>query len=111
MIGRNYVKTVVGWTIIAGHLGIILYIFFGKTDTWDINRQMSAALTVAPVFTAYFVAVVKSFVDSGEESGPGRLVNWNYATVSFVIPVCLMAGVTTSDMATSSSAVANLLFG
>ena len=93
MIGRNYVKTTVGWTIIAGHLGIILYIFAGKTDTWDINRQISAALTVAPVFTAYFVAVVKSFVDSGSDHGPGRMVNWNYAIISFLLPVCLMAGV------------------
>lgn len=93
MIGRNYVKTTVGWTIIVGHLGILLYIFFGKTATWDIGRQMSAALTVAPVFTAYFVAVVKSFVDSGTDHGPGVMVNWNYAIVSFVIPAFLMVGV------------------
>ncbi|MDQ8729279.1 hypothetical protein [Bradyrhizobium sp. LHD-71] len=86
-------KTVVGWSIIAGHFGIILYIFFGKADTWDVNRQLSAALTVAPVFAAYFVAVVKSFVDSSEERGPGKLVNWNYAFVSFIIPAFLMAGV------------------
>jgi hypothetical protein len=93
MVGRNFVKTIVGWTIIGGHIGIIIYIFFGKADTWDIHRQMSSALTVAPVFTAYFVAVIKNFVDTSEEFGPGRMVNWNYAAVSFLIPVCLMGGV------------------
>jgi len=93
MIGKNQVKTIVGWTIVIGHLGILIYIFLGKSGTWDIDRKMSAALTIAPVFTAYFVAVVKNFIARGEEFGPGPMVNFNYAAISFIVPICLLAGV------------------
>jgi hypothetical protein len=93
MFKKNLVKTIVGWTIVLGHIGILVYVFLGKSDTWDVDRKMSAALTVAPVFTAYFVAVVKNFIAKGEESGPGPMVNYNYAAISFFVPACLLAGV------------------
>lgn len=93
MIGKNKVKALVGWTIVFGHVGILIYIFVGKSDTWDIERKMSAALIVAPVFTAYFVAVVKNFIAKGEEFGPGPKVNFNYAAISILVPMMLLAGV------------------
>jgi hypothetical protein len=93
MIGRNYVKTWVGWVIVTGHLGIIVYIFLGKGDVWDIERKMSAALTIAPVTAAYFAAVVKSFVEHSGDRGPGDKVNLNYAAISFLVSGCLLLGV------------------
>jgi len=92
MMSKNLVKTIVGWTIVLGHIGIIVYIFLGKSGTWDVERKMSAALTVAPVFTAYFVSVVKNFIAKGEELGPGPVVNYNYAAISFFLPACLLGG-------------------
>ena len=93
MLSKNLVKTVVGWSIVLGHIGILVYIFVGKSDTWDLDRKMAAALTVAPVFAAYFVAVVKNFVGTAEEAGRGPKVNYNYAVISFFVPACLLIGV------------------
>jgi hypothetical protein len=79
--------------IILGHLGILIYIFLGKTATWDMDRKMTAALTVAPVFAAYFVAVVKNFVAGAEDAGTGPKVNYNYALISFILPAILLLGI------------------
>lgn len=93
VVGRNHVKTVVGWMIVIGHASILLYIFLGKSDVWDVERQISAALTVAPVSAVYFASVVKSFILGGAETGPGESVNINFALVSFLVPFGLLVGV------------------
>ena len=92
-MGRNTVKTVTGWSIIIGHLLIMAYIFVGRADVLDMATRTAAALTVAPITAVYFANVVKNFLAGGLETGPGERVNWNYAGVSFVVPLSLMAAV------------------
>ena len=93
MISKSHAQTFTGWFIVVGHILIILYIFLGKSDTWDIQRQISAALTVAPVTAVYFSAVVKNFVTNAQSTAPQVYVNYNYTLITFFIPFLLLVAV------------------
>jgi hypothetical protein len=90
---RNTVKSLTGWMIITGHVVIIAYIFVGRSDVLDMATRTAAALTVAPITAVYFTNVVKSFVAGASDIDGGERVNWNYAGVSFLIPLLLMVGI------------------
>jgi predicted benzoate:H+ symporter BenE len=83
---ENTVRTLVGWIIILGHLaliGIVLIVLPGKLEQAQIATVL---LTLGPVATAYFAAVVKTFIRTGKSFAAGRPVNMNYAVVAILIP-------------------------
>jgi hypothetical protein len=90
-MGRNYVKTATGWIILLGHLFIIVLILLYLDKYLDSKQKMQVILTLSPVTAAYFVSVVRGFITSQLDFGPGILVNWNYVGISVIIPLALIS--------------------
>jgi hypothetical protein len=87
---RNHLRTIVGWLMIVGHLGLIVLILLHLDKYLDAKQKMQVILTLSPVTAAYFVSVVKSFVVDQEIFEPGRPVNLNFVGVAIVLPGCLI---------------------
>lgn len=90
-MGKNQLKSVVGWLVIIGHLLVFLFIVIGKDSEWNLDRKINAILTLAPVFTAYVVSVVQSFIGEQCTFDRGPVVNINFIAVSILFPVTLFA--------------------
>lgn len=90
-MGKNRLKTIVGWLIVIGHLIVFSYIIIGKDASWNLDRKITAILTLAPVFAAYFVSVVQSFISDQSNFDPGQNINANFIGVSILLPLVLFA--------------------
>jgi hypothetical protein len=88
---ENHVRTLVGWIIIVGHLGLIGIVLIALPPILDPPKIVTLLLTLAPVATVYFAAVVKTFIRSGKSFAAGRRVNMNYAVVAVLIPTLFLA--------------------
>ncbi len=86
-MGRNVVKSIVGWIIIIGHLSVAIMILIFKDNVFSGDQKLSILLIISPVFSIYFVAVVRSFLSTAYETGPGRKVNANFATICILLPL------------------------
>jgi hypothetical protein len=89
-MGRNYVKTLTGWIILLGHLGIIVLILLYLDRYLDAKQKMQVILTLSPVTAAYFVSVVRGFISGQLDFGPGDLVNFNFVGIAILIPSALI---------------------
>jgi hypothetical protein len=87
---ENHVRTLVGWIIILGHLGLIGIVLIALPSVLDRSKIVTLLLTLGPVATAYFAAVVKTFIRSGKSFASGRPVNMNYAVVAILIPTLFL---------------------
>src|ERR1700752_1340298 len=87
---ENHVRTLVGWIIILGHLGLIGIVLVVLPSVLDRPKIVTLLLTLGPVATAYFAAVVKTFIRSGKSFAAGRPVNMNYAVVGTLIPTLFL---------------------
>ena len=87
---ENHVRTLVGWIIILGHLGLIGIVLIALPSVLDRSKIVTLLLTLGPVATAYFAAVVKTFIRSGKSFAAGRPVNMNYAVVAILIPTLFL---------------------
>jgi hypothetical protein len=82
---KEVVKTTVGWTIIVGHFTLGGMVLLNSLFTTD--QRIAILLVLAPVFTAYFVSVVRSFVENILPVPSGPRVSWNYALICIIIPL------------------------
>lgn len=87
---RNYVKTLAGWIIICGHIGLILLILFYLDDYLNAAQKLQVVLTLSPVTAAYFVSVIRTFVAEQANLEPGLPVSVNFVAVSVLLPSCLV---------------------
>jgi hypothetical protein len=87
---RNHVKSLAGWIIILGHVGLIALILFYLDAFLDAKQKMQVILTLSPVTAAYFVSVVKGFVAEQGILDAGPAVNLNFVGISILVPLCLI---------------------
>jgi hypothetical protein len=90
-MGLNYVKSIVGWIIVLGHLSIGAVVLLAKDNVFNPSQKSAVLLVLAPVFSIYFVAVVRSFIAGRENSGPGTAVNYNYVAIVVLLPIVQLA--------------------
>ena len=88
---ENTVRTLVGWIVIVGHLALVGIVIFWTSTALKPGERITILLTFGPVATAYFAAVVKSFMSTRLSFAKGRRVNMNYALVAVLIPGLFMA--------------------
>src|SRR5262249_19083964 len=99
------IRSIVGWIIIIGHLmtvGLAVILLTGKLDEAQLR---SILLTLGPVATAYFAAVVTSFLCRRAEFESGPRVNLNFAAIAVILPTLFVAA-TMSLVATYPSTLA-----
>ena len=87
---ENTVRTLLGWIIIVGHLALVGIVIFWTSTALRPNERITILLTFGPVATAYFAAVVKSFMSSRLSFARGRRVNMNYAITAVLVPGLFM---------------------
>jgi len=87
---ENTVRTLVGWIIIVGHLFLVGIVIFWTSTALKPGERITILLTLGPVATAYFAAVVKSFMSTRLQFSKGRRVNLNYSIVAVLIPGIFM---------------------
>jgi hypothetical protein len=89
MMGYNHVKTVTGWIIILGHLGLAVTAVIVLGPYLNGSQLVDVLLVLSPITLAYFTAVVTGFIRGKFDKGPGRAVNYNFAGVAILIPIVL----------------------
>jgi hypothetical protein len=81
---RNQLKSIVAWIIILGHLGLIVTLL--TNEILSVDQKIKVLLALAPIATAYFVAVVKNIIGAQKVFAPGPMVNVNFVAISILLP-------------------------
>ena len=89
----NQVKSIVGWIIVLGHLSLGAVVFLAKDDVFTPDQKTSVLLVLAPVFSIYFVSVVRGFIASGADVSDGPYVNWNFVGITILLPAVQLIAV------------------
>lgn len=90
---RGQLKSIVGWLIIFGHLSIGAAVLFARDDVFDFSQKISIILVLSPVFSVYFISVVRSFIEHAETVALGKKVNLNFVGVAVLLPAIQLFGV------------------
>jgi hypothetical protein len=80
------VKTVVGWLIVVGHLSIAAAVLFARDDVFDFSQKIGVLLVLGPVFSVYFVSVVRRFIVDAQQRRIGEKVNANFVGICLLLP-------------------------
>lgn len=86
----NNIKTIAGWIIIIGHLGLAVLALIVLNPYLEGAQIVDVLLVLSPITLAYFTSVVTNFVANPAVQGPGEPVNRNFAAVVILLPSFLV---------------------
>jgi hypothetical protein len=107
-VHRNQIKSIVGWIIVLGHFLVGFVVLIGKDAVLDADQKISVLLVLAPVFSIYFVSVVRGFIASAEDMTSGPIVNLNFAAIALLLPLAQFFAVLYLTISYPSSIVPNI---
>jgi hypothetical protein len=88
-MSRQATKTLGGWVVILGHLIILSWIsLIGNISP---EQRRTIALTLTPVLTVYFVALVKWFSSDSDPIESRTSAPFNVLLTSVLLPTILMS--------------------
>ncbi|RWE16027.1 MAG: hypothetical protein E5V92_17930 [Mesorhizobium sp.] len=68
-------------------------ILIAKDSVFNQSQKISILLILGPVFSIYFVSVVRGFIETQADLSAGSAVNYNFVAIAIFLPVVQLAAV------------------
>ena len=83
----NLLKTIVGIFMICAHFGAMLYVLALGAQYFTFDQALDIVLILAPLFSAFTLAIVTDFVKNRSQRAVGPRVNGAFVFVTLFFPI------------------------
>jgi hypothetical protein len=83
----NKLKTIVGIFMICAHFGAMMYVLALGAQYFSFDQALDIVLILAPLFSAFTLAIVTDFVKHRSQRAAGPRVNSAFVFVTLFFPI------------------------
>jgi hypothetical protein len=86
-VQQKYLRYVIGAIILGGHIGLLILVVVRLGSVLEPDQQTRVLLSLGPVASTYFVAVIKTAIRERYNLGPSQVVSIEFSSFAVVLSV------------------------
>jgi hypothetical protein len=89
---QNYLRYIVGAIIVGGHIGLLIVVLTYLSKLLEPDQQTKVLLSLGPVASTYFVAVVKTAIRERHNFSPSLHVSIEFSAIAIALSLVFVGG-------------------